>query len=648
MWAASCAADWAQPDRVAEVAAGKLTEARVSWWGFDESDSTECLQAAINSGVPRLVVDKMASPWITRPLKGVSNQHIVFEAGVEVVAKAGAFTGNRDSLFMIMGVTNVTLSGHGATLRMRKADYVKPPYVHSEHRHLLRIISSSDVTVEGLVLAESGGDGVYISSYSRTSPQRIVLRDLDCVDNHRQGMSVICADGLLVERCRFRNTKGTLPEAGVDFEPNHGYHKLAGIVMRDCVSEGNRGCGFEFSLGNFDDTTTPVGVLLENCKAIGCRAHGVSVTLRYASRDSGTLPKGRIKIVGGTFEKNERSGVNVMRKPAGTVDLAFEKCRFLDNGPNTPEGTTIRLANYSRENEPVDGLRLDGCEIRQPGGGSWITQGVWDWTGIGVKEIAGDVCLIGQDGAKTHLVLDDAWRKTLVRLPDSPTLARAPFDPARVEVADACPGLSVKTVPTLFRNKGRLVFHADGIHPVHVTLKRHAVIKRRHVNAPLTVSTLDGRKVASFTFGADDLAHLTFEAPSAGFYAVSVPIGRQCFSVQETDVPIAVDVTKAPQSLFKKGGLFLAPHTGDRFDFFAGGSGVEAVCVRIKDPDGVERFCETAAMTPMRFRGEAVRQGLWAVRFDKPSAGVFDDFTVDLVGVPGFLFLAPQKYWTAR
>ena len=46
--------------------------------------------------------------------------------------------------------------------------------------------------------------------------------------------------------------------------------------------------------------------------------------------------------------------------------------------------------------------------------------------------------------------------------------------------------------------------------------------------------------------------------------------------------------------------------------------------------------------------GEAVRQGLWAVRFDKPSAGVFDDFTVDLVGVPGFLFLAPQKYWTAR
>ena len=649
MLAASCAADWARPDLVAEVASGKLKEARVSWWGFDVSDSTEYLQSAIDSGVPRLVVDKASSPWIARPLKGISNQHIVFEKGVEVVAKAGEFAGIRDSLFTFKNVTNATLSGYGATLRMRKADYVKPPYERSEARHLLRIISSCDITVEGLTLAESGGDGVYLSSYDRTTSQRIVLRDLDCVGNHRQGLSVICADGLLVERCRFRNTKGTLPESGIDFEPNHAYHRLAGVVVRDCVSEGNNGCGFEFSLGNFDAATAPVDILLENCRAMACNGHGISVTMRYAGRDGGTFPKGRIRVVDGIFEKNGYSGANVMRKPAGTVDLSFERCRFLDNCRNRSDEPTVRLANYSRENEPVDGIRFEGCRILHPNGGPWITEGTWDWTGVGVKEISGDVLLLGKDGGTTHLVLDDAWRRALMRLPDSPTLARVAFDSAKAEVVDACPGEAVKALPNLLRNRSRLVFHADGIRPARFVLKRHAVIKRRHTDGPLTVSALDGMEIAKFRFGVDDFARIEFEAPLAGFYSISVPIGRQCFSVEETEVPIAIDVTRAAQSMFRhKGGLLIAARAGDRFDFFAGGSGVEAVGVRVRDPDNVERFCEAAAMEPVRFRGEAVRQGLWTVRFEKPSAGVFDDFTVDLAGIPGFLFLSPQKYWTVR
>ena len=53
-----------RPDLVAQVRAGTCTEARASWWGFDPADSTAQLQAALTSGVARLVVDKMSSPWV--------------------------------------------------------------------------------------------------------------------------------------------------------------------------------------------------------------------------------------------------------------------------------------------------------------------------------------------------------------------------------------------------------------------------------------------------------------------------------------------------------------------------------------------------------------------------------------------------------
>ena len=81
----------ARPDLLAQVRAGARAEARASWWGFDPADSTAPLQAALTSGVARLVVEKMPSPWIVTPLTGASNLELVLEPGVEIQAKPGEF-----------------------------------------------------------------------------------------------------------------------------------------------------------------------------------------------------------------------------------------------------------------------------------------------------------------------------------------------------------------------------------------------------------------------------------------------------------------------------------------------------------------------------------------------------------------------------
>ena len=97
---------------IADVAAGKITVAKASWWGFDPVDSTEALQAAINSEVPTLIVDKAAGPWIVTPIELTSHQEIRFEKGVEVLAKRGEFQGTGDSLFTARLRENITLIGY--------------------------------------------------------------------------------------------------------------------------------------------------------------------------------------------------------------------------------------------------------------------------------------------------------------------------------------------------------------------------------------------------------------------------------------------------------------------------------------------------------------------------------------------------------
>jgi hypothetical protein len=87
----------AEPPRneraIAEVLAGQRTEARAAWWGFDAVEATGALQAAIDSGAAKVVVESMPSPWIVDKIRLASHQELVFKPGVVVQAKRGAFHG---------------------------------------------------------------------------------------------------------------------------------------------------------------------------------------------------------------------------------------------------------------------------------------------------------------------------------------------------------------------------------------------------------------------------------------------------------------------------------------------------------------------------------------------------------------------------
>ena len=328
---AAKAAEAKLPDKqaIAEVAAGKRTEAHASWWGFDPADATAALQAAINSGARKLIVENMGGPWIVDKLQLASNQEIVFAKGVVVQAKRGAFHGTGDSLFTAVLKKNITLTGPGATLKMWKQDYDdRKQYSHAEWRHVLNLHSCAHVQIAGLTLADSGGDGIYLGVAQQGVPcSDVVIRDVACVNNYRQGISVISARNLLIENCVLKDTWDTAPMAGIDFEPNRPSEELTNCVMRNCLSENNRGDGYVLYLRPLRAASKPISVRIENCRSVGCRCSAGFVT----GNDSETAAvKGMMDFIHCKFEGSQQAGITVSDKP---VDGASELRELSDHQP---------------------------------------------------------------------------------------------------------------------------------------------------------------------------------------------------------------------------------------------------------------------------------------------------------------------------
>ena len=69
-----------------------------------------------------------------------------------------------------------------------------------------------DILIQGLSIEQSGGDAIIVEQC-----QRVHIADVNADGNYRQGMSVIGAKDMLVERCNFSNTCASQPAA--DLQP---------------------------------------------------------------------------------------------------------------------------------------------------------------------------------------------------------------------------------------------------------------------------------------------------------------------------------------------------------------------------------------------------------------------------------------------
>ncbi|MCC7350896.1 MAG: right-handed parallel beta-helix repeat-containing protein, partial [Phycisphaerales bacterium] len=223
--------------------------------GYNATDATAALQAAINSGNSKIFVPNMGTPWIVQPLiLNQSNQTILFESGTVVQAKSGAFNAQVTGLFSSTGTSGVTLSGYGATFRMNQAEYVG---LGGEWRMGILASSVNNFQVKGLTIENTGGDGIYLGAYPASTPNsNVVIKDVTLKNNYRNGISVISANGLTIDNAVVLNTNGTAPKAGIDFEPDNVSQTLQNITVKNSIFASNGGNGIMFDLAKWDSGGT--------------------------------------------------------------------------------------------------------------------------------------------------------------------------------------------------------------------------------------------------------------------------------------------------------------------------------------------------------------------------------------------------------
>ncbi|MDO5582046.1 MAG: right-handed parallel beta-helix repeat-containing protein [Planctomycetia bacterium] len=623
------------------------TEACASFWGFDPVDSTESLQTAIKAGLKRLRIDKVGdAPWIVRPILLANDLELVLDEGVVLLAKKGDFQKITASLLMIANRKNITVRGlgKGAVLRMNKADYHTDAYKKSEWRHGINIKSSENIRIENLSIEQTGGDGIYLGVATKGVPcKNIHINRVICDENNRQGISVISAVNLLIENTVLKNTNGTAPESGIDFEPNDKSEHLINCIMRNCVCENNNGSGFDFYLPNLEKQSGPITITLENCISRNNKKNGIALTV---ANGEDLTPEGAILFKNMKLE-NDHGGILVRSKAAEPMKMLFENIELTlppsIKNPKRADPSPIQILSRSEDGDPIGGIHFKNVRVQYEADAPVLSFSDSTLNGFGLQNLTGKI--VYQNGKdQGELNLSDQWCKQ-----NYPAIALRKIKKLSPDkISDIPFGAPLeKASSARIRNEGTIFLKVEKGKEVCMILRQHPVGRSEARKGSVIITSPSG-KVRRFSVvpSFKERTEIRWIADKSGTAKVVFNVGSHAISFDSINVPSALPVYKSVHLVFSKGDLWLSVPEGTKeFAVRFVGEGLERLKATIFDPDGKQIWTEDNIDSAKAFyseEGKDPRPGLWRIRIDKPSLGVLEDMYIGVLGVPPFLLISEK------
>lgn len=114
----------------------------------------------------------------------------------------------------------------------------------------IRILGSEKINIYAPTITDCWGDGIYIGPIGENQSEQIAINHFKIYKARRNGISVISANNLLIDKGVISNTHGTAPQSAIDIEPNRPSNILQGILMRDVITHESKGDGIMISLSN--------------------------------------------------------------------------------------------------------------------------------------------------------------------------------------------------------------------------------------------------------------------------------------------------------------------------------------------------------------------------------------------------------------
>lgn len=634
----------ADSDKVAQVEKGQIRKARASWWGFNQEDCTSFLRAALKSKAETIIIDKMPGPWITETLSIPSNKTILLEEGAEILAKKDAFHALGDSLFYLSNVKNVVIRGEGtgAVLRMRKADYHTDAYKKSEWRHGINIKSSENIVIENVSIVSTGGDGIYLGCARKgVTNKNVRISRVICDDNNRQGISVITAENLLIEDTVMKNTIGTAPESGIDFEPNDKSEKLVNCVMRNCLCENNAGDGYQFYLPNLERCSGPASIVLDHCVSKNNKRNGLF--LAVGNGETQTL-EGSFTVTGCKFD-NDNTMVTILGKSIDGMDLTIENTElFVRKDTDLKKAKSpITVSSKATDENSIGGMTFKKVTVHYDGAEPVIKFRDSTLSGSGLTRINGDITLV-KNGQKSVTVLNEKWCQK-----NYPTVNFRRLPAVLPEKCREIPfGVKInQKSAAVIRHQADYLLNVKKGEKVQLVWELRPVGRSVPADKPLVLTAPSGKTI-NFPVNAKFRTDNNFEfiARESGIYTLSAATRAHASVLKKSSVPMAFCCHPYLNFVSSQGTYYFnVPKGSKEFALRIVGDGAERVQVTVYDPQGKEFWHKDnieGASICYSEEGKVPASGVWSFKIEKPSIGVLEDFHISLLGIPPYLFCDSQ------
>ena len=346
------------------------TSINASSFGYNPTNATTALQNAIQSQNDTIIVDLQIADWNIGPIlfSDLQNKVIIFEKNVKLKAISGVF-GIYDSLLEFTNCNNIQLIGYQAEFVMNKPEYVA--LNNSEFRHCLSLNNCVSISVFGLTFRDSGGDGIYIGGENNAGNlgycDTIFIEDIKCINNYRQGMSIISVQNMTVKNASFSDTIGTLPEAGIDIEPYLLYHRIVNLNIDNCSFTNNGFAGIAVALVYLNGSSLPVSINIRDCFfRNNCRpGNTYSKSEIYVNADDFNPVQGNV-LFERCFIESSNYAAYYSRKTAAAFETKFKDCVFqnvsqLQLPYNNP--IFLEVPNYNQSSPSLGGYVFENVFI---------------------------------------------------------------------------------------------------------------------------------------------------------------------------------------------------------------------------------------------------------------------------------------------
>lgn len=164
-------------------------------------------------------------------------------------------------IFKVFNVNNVRIVGGNLV-----GDRIGHKGSTGEWGFGIDIQNAQHVVIKGVTLSNFWGDGMWIGATGSGSTAKlsdyVAVTNVVSSNNRRQGLSIGPATHVYISGSTFKDTNGTLPQAGLDIEPQD-QGVASTIRLENNTFSGNRGNGIELHY-NIKDITIANNSLIDN------------------------------------------------------------------------------------------------------------------------------------------------------------------------------------------------------------------------------------------------------------------------------------------------------------------------------------------------------------------------------------------------